>query len=111
MLQNLQSVEVTESRCVDCRCDLARCVRLQETRWPTFRASEMPSEAQCCGTHYQPLGYIVYSGLPDVEPRCWSHAVRSVPSLNTRHNGTHRGQAIKISECPQWLMVVTMVTE
>lgn len=28
------------------RCDLARRVGLQETQWPTFSVSEMPSDAQ-----------------------------------------------------------------
>lgn len=55
----------------------------------------------------------VSSGWLDVEPRRGSHAAKPVSSLNTqRRNVTHKGQAIKISECrPLWLMVVTMVTQ
>lgn len=110
-LQNFH-VEVTESQCGGCRCDLARRVGLQETRWPTFSVSEMPSEARRCGALHRVLGSTVSSGSLDVEPRHGSHAARAVSSLNTHWcNVTHKGQAIKISECrPLWLMVVTMVT-
>lgn len=94
------------------RCDLARRVGLQETQWPTFSVSEMPSDAQHCATLHRERGSTIYSGWPDIEPRRGSPTARPVSSLNThRRTVTHKGQAIKISECRAlWLTVVTMAT-
>lgn len=94
------------------RCDLARRVGLQETQWPTFSVSEMPSDAQHCAALHRERGSTIYSGWPDIEPRRGSPTARPVSSLNThRRTVTHKGQAIKISECRAlWLTVVTMAT-
>lgn len=99
-LQNFH-MEVAESGSADCGCDLARRGGLQETRWPTFGMSEMPSDAQHCAALHRGLSSTVYSGSLCVEPsraepRRRSHTAGPVSSLNThRCTVTHKGQAIK----------------
>lgn len=89
-LQNFH-MEVAESGSADCGCDLARRGGLQETRWPTFGMSEMPSDAQHCAALHRGLSSTVYSGSLCVEP---SRAEAQVSHRGTRllaeHTPVHR---------------------